>query len=129
MKKIICLGNRFISPDNFGIRVYEQLLKNSIEDIEIVEGGIGGLNLSLHFEDESPILLVDYGIGYEKNLLDMEEICKQEVDSFSHDSALLYLLKSLEKKNIKMFVPLDSSWDEKQIFDYSKEIEQIARQL
>lgn len=127
MKKIICLGNRFISPDNFGMRIYEELKNKNIDDIEVIEGGIGGLNLALHFECEDSILLVDYGIGYDKNLLSMKEVCDQEIDGYSHDSALLYLLKSLDKENIQMFVPTDSSWNESDISNYSEKIENIAR--
>ena len=60
MVKIICVGNRFVYPDNFGILVYEYLKSIKInQNISIVEGGVGGLNLATHFDDECKYLIVD----------------------------------------------------------------------
>lgn len=127
MKKIICLGNRFIYPDNFGILVYEELLNRKLDDIEVIEGGIAGLGLSLHFDEPDSIMLVDYGVGYDKNILSMQELCSVNVNRYDHDTALLYLLKSIEKKNVQMYVPMNSSWNENEIGKYASEIIELTR--
>ena len=54
MTRIICIGNRFAYPDNFGILVYEELKKLDLSDLEIVEGGVGGISL---ISDIFPIII------------------------------------------------------------------------
>lgn len=127
MKKIICLGNRFIYPDNFGILIYEELLKRELEDIEVIEGGIAGLSLSLHFDEEDSIMLVDYAVGFDKKVLSMEDIKSCSLDSYGHDTALLYLLKTLEKENIWMYIPENGKWEESSICKYTDEIIKLTR--
>lgn len=127
MKKIICLGNRFIYPDNFGIVIYEELINRKLNDIEIIEGGIAGLGLSLYFDEPDAIMLVDYGIGYDKNILSIDEICAVDVNRYDHDTALLYLLKSINKKNVQMYVPIDSSWNENEICTHADKIIDLTR--
>ncbi len=122
MKKIICLGNRFAYPDSYGIEVYNQLSKDELGDIELIEGGIGGLNLSLYFDSEDDILLVDHGVGYDKKLFDLHEIDLSCVNEYNHDTAFLYLLKSIEKKNIKLYLSNNSKWQSEQILVDCKEI-------
>lgn len=122
MKKIICLGNRFAYPDSYGIEIYNQLLKDKPKDIELIEGGIGGLNLSLHFECDDDILLIDHGEGYDKKFFDLNEIDLSFVNEYNHDTAFLYLLKSIDKKNIKLYLSNNSKWQDGDIFADSKEI-------
>ena len=115
MKRVICIGNRFYYPDNFGILIYEKLKKMDL-DFEVVEGGVGGLNLMPYFEDNAKILIVDYAKDFEKNILTREDIEKIELNEFNHSTAFLYLLKSIEKdftifvenrpfKNIDTYIP------------------------
>ena len=115
MKRVICIGNRFYYPDNFGILIYEKLKKMDL-DFEVVEGGVGGLNLMPYFEDDAKILIVDYAKDFEKNILTREDIEKIELNEFNHSTAFLYLLKSIEKdftifvenrpfKNIDTYIP------------------------
>ncbi|MDQ7049104.1 MAG: hypothetical protein Q9M92_05990, partial [Enterobacterales bacterium] len=59
--KIIALGNRYIHPDGAALWVYDQAEKTQWHSpIDWIEGGLGGLNLSPHFETDRPILLLDY---------------------------------------------------------------------
>ena len=103
MKRVICIGNRFLYPDNFGMLIYEKLRTKNLKDVEVVEGGIGGLNLSSYFEDDAKILIVDFAKGYEKKLLTPKDIEKIELKEYNHDSAFLYLLKSIDK-DYKIYV-------------------------
>jgi len=97
MVRILCIGNRFYYPDDFGIRIYEALSVMELEEIEVVEGGVGGMSLALYFEDDADLLVVDYG-SCEKSLLTPADIANIKVTEFSHDSAFLYLLKSVQKE-------------------------------
>ena len=94
--RVICIGNRFYYPDNFGILVYEKLKEMNV-DFEVVEGGVGGLSLMPYFEDDAKILIIDYAKGFDKNILTKKDIDKIPLDEYNHSTALLYLLKSIEK--------------------------------
>jgi len=127
LTKIICIGNRFAYPDNFGILVYEELKKQNITDLEIIEGGVGGLSLMTYFDDEEKILIVDFAIGYEKKILTSKDIAKINIDEFNHSTAFLYLLKSI-KKEYTIYVCTEK-FDESKIYKYTNDILSIARGL
>jgi hydrogenase maturation protease len=120
MKRVICIGNRFLYPDNFGMLVYEKLKTKNLKDVEVVEGGIGGLNLSSYFEDDAKILIVDFAKGYEKKLLTPKDIEKIELKEYNHDSAFLYLLKSIDK-DYKIYVRSEDFNEE----DIQKSVDEI----
>ena len=96
MKRVICIGNRFFYPDNFGILIYEKLKSMNL-DFEVVEGGVGGLNLMPYFEDDAKILIVDYAKDFRKNVLTKKDIDEIELKEYNHSTAFLYLLKSIDK--------------------------------
>ena len=102
MKRVICVGNRFYYPDNFGMLIYDKLKSMNV-DFEVVEGGVGGLSLIPYFEDNAKILIVDYARGFNKNILTKKDINKIELKEYNHSTALLYLLKSIDK-DFLMFV-------------------------
>ena len=115
MKRVICIGNRFYYPDNFGILIYEKLKSMNL-DFEVVEGGVGGLNLMPYFEDDAKILIVDFAKDFEKNILTKKDIAEIEIKEYNHATAFLYLLKSIDKdftifvenkpfKNIDEYIP------------------------
>jgi len=120
MIKIICVGNRFAYPDNFGILVYEYL-KDIIQDenIKIIEGGVGGLNLATHFEDDCKYLIVDYG-KFDKNILTKDDIKKIKIDEYNHSNALIYLLKTIDK-DFKVFI-CNKDFNKSDIKNYSQKI-------
>lgn len=46
MRRIICLGNEYIRQDSAGLEVARKLALMSLpEDVEVVEGGLAGLDL------------------------------------------------------------------------------------
>ncbi len=125
MKKIICIGNRFIYPDNFGIKIYEKLKQNAPKDIDVIEGGLGGLNLALHFETDEPVLVVDHGVGFEKRLFFLQELSTDFIKEYNHKNAFYYLLKTLQsdkKKNIWIYLSNNPKWEEKMLDRYCYEI-------
>jgi len=126
MVRIICIGNRFYYPDNFGIEIYEALIKNSYENIEVVEGGVGGMNLALYFEDDAEILLVDLGID-QKKILTQDDIKAMKIDEFDHATALLYLLKTVEK-NFTIYL-CNEAYKKDEIEIYKNEILDLVRSL
>jgi Ni,Fe-hydrogenase maturation factor len=97
MTRIICIGNRFAYPDNFGILIYEELEKLDLDDLEIVEGGVGGMSLISYFEDDAKILIVDYAVGFDKNILTQDDIKDINIDEYNHSTSFLYLLKTVSK--------------------------------
>jgi len=98
MVRILCIGNRFYYPDDFGIRIYEALLQRDLgSEIEVVEGGVGGMNLALYFEDDAEILIVDYGRTDQK-IMHKADIDAIDIASFDHANAFLYLLKTVSKE-------------------------------
>ena len=100
--KIICIGNRLIPEDAFAMDVYDLLaVQNPLSGIEIIEGGIGGLNLLGHLENGGNIVFVDTISGFSQNkivVLNQQEIIDSlETEDFhyGHDSGIAYLLSVL----------------------------------
>ena len=124
MKRVICIGNRFYYPDNFGILIYEELKKMDLP-YEVVEGGVGGMSLSPYFEDDAKILIVDYAKDFDKKILNNEYIKKIEIDEYNHSNAFLYFLKTV-KKPFTVFV---ENRPFKDIKPYINEILSLAEKL
>jgi len=95
--RVICVGNRFYYPDNFAILIYEELKKLNLKNVEVIEGGVGGVSLIGYFDDDADILIIDYGKSDKKILTDTD-IKKLEVDEYNHSNSFLYLLKMIDKK-------------------------------
>jgi len=124
--KIICIGNRLIPEDSLAMAVYDLLTGSELngdlymskqfhEKIEIIEGGIAGLNLLAHLENSGNIVFVDTVSGFlppenggswerstessaEIIVLTQQEItdCLQIDDChYGHDSGIAYLLSVL----------------------------------
>ena len=126
---MICIGNRFAYPDSFGMKIYDKYKQNTSTDIELIEGGIGGLNLALHFETDEPILIVDHGYGFKKKLLHIEELSLNFIQEYNHDTAFYYLLRTLKQNNIWIYLSNDNYWDENMIDDYCLDISKCIEQL
>ncbi|MEW5721574.1 MAG: hydrogenase maturation protease [Thermodesulfobacteriota bacterium] len=102
MKRIICLGNRYVPDDAAGPLVYDRLVSSSLPpDLEVVDGGLGGLNL-LHFlEDVERVVFVDrvsgFGRPQETILLEGTEVAALAEGSYDHAAGLPYLLRVMPK--------------------------------
>ncbi len=99
---IICIGNRFIEHDCAGLDVHEWLQRqNSLPtDIELVEGGMGGLNLLPYLERGGRVVFVDsvqgYGSPGEIVVLDRQQITAPRGPvHYDHGAGLDYLLAVL----------------------------------
>lgn len=128
MTRIICIGNPFAYPDDFGMAVYEELKKVDLDSsIEVVEGGVGGLSLFPYFEDDAKILIVDYGSKEIGKILTRKDVDKIEIDGYDHANAFLYLLKSVDKE-YKIYL-CSEEYDRSNLSKYVKEILDIAKRL
>jgi Ni,Fe-hydrogenase maturation factor len=94
--RVICIGNRFAYPDNFAILIYEALKNYKLDNVELVEGGVGGTSLLPYFEDDAKIVIVDYAAQEMPKIMTPSDIAKLQIDQFDHANAFLYLLKSLD---------------------------------
>ncbi len=101
---IICIGNRFLEEDAAGLQVLDRLqaMRPLPAGIELVEGGLAGLNLLPFLEQGGRVVFVDAVEGFTQTgeiiLLTQEEI--SQIPSqyfFGHDAGLPYLLAVLPK--------------------------------
>ena len=127
MTRIICIGNRFAYPDNFGMLIYEELKKLDLDGIEVIEGGVGGDSLALYFEDDVKILIVDYASNEMPKIMTNKDIKDLDISEYNHANAFLYFLTTIEKE-YKLYLCSDD-FDEKDLKLYIKDILTIARDL
>ncbi len=60
MKRIICIGNRYLSEDAAGPRVFDYLAGLAMPgDVELIDGGIAGLNLLGLVDGAERVVFVD----------------------------------------------------------------------
>lgn len=126
MVRVICVGNRFYYPDDFGMRIYEELLKRDLDDIELVEGGVGGMSLSPYFDDDVDILIVDFG-NHKKKILNKKDIDEIDIKEFDHATALIYLLKTIDR-DFTIYLH-NGEYDIDKIVNYTDEVLEVARGL
>ena len=126
MVRILCIGNRFYYPDDFGMQIYFELASRELEDIELVEGGVGGMSLLPYFEDDTPLVIVDFGV-YDKKIVTKDDIDAIELEDFDHANAFLYLLKSV-KKDFVIFT-CNSEYDKTKIELYADEVLELAKDV
>ncbi|MBU1564551.1 MAG: hydrogenase maturation protease [Proteobacteria bacterium] len=101
---IICIGNRFVEEDAAGPQVFDRLqtMQPLPAGIELVEGGLAGLNLLPLLEQGGRVVFVDAVKGFthpgEIVLLTHQEILQTPGQfSFDHGAGLPYLLAVLPK--------------------------------
>jgi hydrogenase maturation protease len=100
MKRIICVGNRFSSADQAGPLVHDWLAKRRLPpDVELIDGGLAGLDLLRFVEGAETVVFVDAVTGYGTSdgvcVLDPEEAARYASGSFDHAAGLGYLLRVL----------------------------------
>lgn len=96
--RIICIGNRQVRGDDFGPRVYDCLAAKPLPaEIDIVDGGLAGLNLLRYLEDGRRVVFVDAVAGFSDSdgivVLTAAEVACQCAGGFDHTAGLPYLLK------------------------------------
>ncbi|MBF0499763.1 MAG: hydrogenase maturation protease [Candidatus Riflebacteria bacterium] len=96
----MCVGNDMVSGDDLGPMVFKSLKNKSLPDtIEVIDGGLQGLNLIRFFEKIDRVILVDSLCGFnaenEVIILDAIRVAQNMDVSFSHSNGLGYLLRIL----------------------------------
>lgn len=101
---IICIGNRFIEKDAAGARVFDRLqaMRPLPPGIELVEGGLAGLDLLPLLEQGGRVVFIDAVRGFAREdeiiLLSHREILQTPSPlHFGHGAGLPYLLTVLPK--------------------------------
>jgi len=100
MKRIICIGNRYVPTDAAGFRVYQQLSEQRLpSDVELVDGGLEGLNLLRLVERVDGAVFVDSLDDPDATdpivVLDADQVASLAGDRFGHAAGLPYLLRVL----------------------------------
>ena len=99
--RIICIGNRFIAEDGAGPAVYDKLQDSVLPaGVELIEGGLAGLNLLPHLEQGGRVIFVDAVTGFTPEggvvVIDHATLLKQaEAPGYGHEAGLPYLLHVL----------------------------------
>jgi len=98
--RIICVGNSLVAADAAGIQVFNELCSRSYcHHVEIVNGGLGGMDLLPYFYNCDTVVLVDQMVGFAEPgtvaRLDWEDVCADWQSACMPSGELLYLLKSL----------------------------------
>lgn len=98
--RILCIGNRFVGEDDFGPRVYDELMNMALPtDVEIIDGGLAGLNLLRYLEDGRLVVFVDAVRGFapagEITVIDGNIIARQDTGRYGHEAGLPFLLRIL----------------------------------
>lgn len=101
---IICIGNRFVQEDAAGPAVLAILdkMEQLPPQIELIEGGLAGLNLLPLLEQGGRVVFIDSVSGFTRPgeivLLDSREITSTlDGYHFDHEAGLAYLLTVLPK--------------------------------
>jgi len=110
MKRIICIGNRYVKEDSAGPLVYDELKsrKSLPPRVDIIDGGLAGLDLLPFFETSQKVVLVDSVVGSGGSeaaenigesdgvvILDPSKVSKMAQDHYGHSAGIGYLLRIL----------------------------------
>lgn len=99
-RRIICVGNRFAGADAAGPLTHDFLLENGFPDgVEVVDGGLAGLDLLAFVDGAERVVFVDAVDGF----ADDEKVfavspgaaAALAPSSFDHAGGLPYLLRAL----------------------------------
>jgi hydrogenase maturation protease len=100
VRRIICVGSSTLDADSAGCRVHARLAAMELPaDVELIDGGLRGLDLLPHFENAEKVVLVDAVRGWagpgQVVLLDGDALCEATAERYDHASSLTYLLRTL----------------------------------
>ena len=96
--RIICIGNRLEAEDIAGPRVFDRLTRGEVlPDIEVIDGGLAGLDLLGRIEGARRVVFVDAVVGYRETnglvVLRGAEVAEIADEAFGHGAGLPYLLR------------------------------------
>lgn len=100
---IICIGNRLVAADAAGMMVFDRLQEKVLpKGVELIEGGLAGLNLLPLLEKGGRVVFVDAVQGFtrpgEVVLLDAHEIGGIASGAhYDHSAGLPYVLAVLPR--------------------------------
>ena len=97
--RIICLGNRYLAGDDVGCRVFDQLSSAPPSPgIEVVDGGLCGLDLLSLLEGKTRVVFADALIGLAAPdrvvVLEGSEVAAR-ASHYGHSAGLPFLLSML----------------------------------
>lgn len=98
--RIICVGNRLVPEDALGPRVYDRLRDAELPArVEVVDGGLHGLNLLGIVDGTRRVIFVDSLAGFSRPG-ELVELSASEASAgadgpLGHDSGLGYLLRAV----------------------------------
>lgn len=98
--RILCVGNRLIAEDSAGPQVHDRLSEMSLPpSIEVIDGGLAGLDLLPFFEGTHRVVLVDSVRGFaapgEVVVLEAGDVLSAVDRRYDHAGGLGYLLRVL----------------------------------
>lgn len=96
---IVCLGNRYVPGDDIGCRVYDYLAgATTPPDVEIIDGGLCGLDLLRLVEGKRRVVFADAVAGV-ANSGEIVVLSREQVAAYAgpygHGAGLPYLLRLL----------------------------------
>jgi hydrogenase maturation protease len=99
---IICIGNRLMPEDSAGLMVFDRLQQQRLPDtIQVIEGGLMGLNLLPFLERGGRVVFVDNVCGFARPgsliVLNQAQVIATGADHYDHNSCLAYVLSVLPK--------------------------------
>jgi len=99
VRRIIGIGNRLVADDAIGPRVLDALARRDLPpDVDLVEGGLAGLDLLASFPGCERIVLVDavsgFGAPGEAVTLAADEAAVASDGRYDHAAGLDYLLSA-----------------------------------
>jgi len=100
MKRILCIGNRWQPGDDAGPRVHDRLSAGLLPaDVELIDGGLCGLDLARFFAGAERVVVVDSAAGFDPDreliVLAPEQARQAAPHSYDHGAGLGYLLQAL----------------------------------
>ena len=100
MKRIICIGNRYLPEDAAGYEVYRFLSKRGLPNgVDLIDGGLAGLDLLQYLEGMERVVIIDSISGFGANgdirMFSAVEVAKAADPCFDHAAGLPYLLSVL----------------------------------
>jgi hydrogenase maturation protease len=98
--RIVCVGNRYIDEDSAGPKVFDYLTsRGHPTELDLVDGGLGGLDLLRWMEGVDRVVFVDtvWGIGSpgEVMVLSREQVAGYAPERYEHGAGLAFLLQML----------------------------------